>query len=42
MLLKSLADAELGNGKEVLVWFPDKKLLAFGTEPKRSSPISRR
>ncbi|HVY29379.1 MAG TPA: hypothetical protein VHB79_22625 [Polyangiaceae bacterium] len=32
LLLKGLADAELGNGKEVLVWFPNKKLLAFGTE----------
>ena len=32
VLLKALADAELGNGKEVLVWFPEKKLLSFGTE----------
>jgi hypothetical protein len=32
VVLKALADAELGNGKEVLVWFPDKKLLGFGTE----------
>jgi hypothetical protein len=32
VVLKGLADAELGNGKEVLVWFPDKKLLSFGTE----------
>jgi hypothetical protein len=32
LLLKSLADAELGTGKEVLVWFPEKKLMAFGTE----------
>jgi len=33
VLLKGLADAELGSGKEVLVWFPDKKLLSFGSEP---------
>ncbi len=32
VVLKALADAELGNGKEVLVWFPDKRLLSFGTE----------
>jgi hypothetical protein len=32
VLLKGLAEAELGSGKEVLVWFPDKKLLSFGTE----------
>ncbi len=32
VLLKGLAEAELGGGKEVLVWFPDKKLLSFGTE----------
>lgn len=32
VLLKELAEAQLGNGKEVLVWFPDKKLLAFGSE----------
>lgn len=31
-LLKGLAEAELGGGKEVLVWFPDKKLLSVGTE----------
>ena len=33
VLLKGLAEAELGSGKEVLVWFPDKKLLSFGSEP---------
>ena len=33
VLLKALADAELGSGKEVLVWFPDKRILSFGTEP---------
>jgi hypothetical protein len=32
VLLKGLAEAELGTGKDVLVWFPDKKLLTFGTE----------
>lgn len=32
VLLKGLADAELGSGKEVLVWFPEKKLLSFGSE----------
>lgn len=32
LLLKGLADAELGTGKEVLVWFPKHKLLSFGTE----------
>jgi hypothetical protein len=32
VLLKSLAEAELGSGKEVLAWFPDKKLLGVGTE----------
>jgi len=32
VLLKGLADAELGTGKEVLVWFPDKRILSFGTE----------
>ena len=32
MLLKGLADAELGIGREVLVWFPPHQLLAFGTE----------
>jgi hypothetical protein len=32
VLLKGLADAELGTGKEVLVWFPKHKLLSFGTE----------
>jgi hypothetical protein len=32
VLLKGLADAELGGGKEVLVWFPDHKLLTVGTE----------
>jgi hypothetical protein len=32
VLLKGLADAELGGGKEVLVWFPDKKLLSVGSE----------
>jgi hypothetical protein len=32
VLLKGLAEAELGSSKEVLVWFPDKKLLSFGTE----------
>jgi hypothetical protein len=32
ILLKGLAEAELGGGKEVLVWFPEKKLLSFGTE----------
>jgi hypothetical protein len=32
VLLKGLAEAELGNGKEVLVWFPDKHILSFGTE----------
>jgi hypothetical protein len=32
VLLKGLADAELGSGKEVLVWFPDKRILSFGTE----------
>ena len=32
LLLKGLAEAELGSGKEVLVWFPDKKLLTFGSE----------
>jgi len=32
VLLKSLADAELGVGKEVLVWFPQHKLLSFGSE----------
>jgi hypothetical protein len=32
VLLKGLADAELGSAKEVLVWFPDKKLLSVGTE----------
>jgi|GEM_PF-2180869 len=32
VLLKGLAEAELGNGKEVLVWFPEKKLLTFGSE----------
>jgi hypothetical protein len=31
-LLKGLAEAELGSGKEVLVWFPEKKLLTFGNE----------
>ncbi|HXK17303.1 MAG TPA: hypothetical protein VNG33_05865, partial [Polyangiaceae bacterium] len=29
---KGLAEAELGTGKEVLVWFPDKRILSFGTE----------
>jgi hypothetical protein len=32
LLLKGLADAELGTGKEVLVWFPQHKVLSFGTE----------
>jgi hypothetical protein len=32
LLLKGLADAELGTGREVLVWFPQHKLLSFGTE----------
>jgi hypothetical protein len=32
VLLKGLAEAELGTGKEVLVWFPQHQLLAFGTE----------
>lgn len=32
ILLKGLADAELGIGKEVLVWFPEQQLLAFGAE----------
>ena len=32
VLLKGLAEVELGSGKDVLVWFPDKKLLTFGTE----------
>ncbi|HYQ15483.1 MAG TPA: hypothetical protein VEQ58_06995 [Polyangiaceae bacterium] len=32
VLLKGLAEAELGGGKEVLAWFPDKKLLSVGTE----------
>jgi hypothetical protein len=32
VLLKSLADAELGRGKQVLVWFPQQKLLSFGDE----------
>jgi hypothetical protein len=32
VLLKGLAEAELGSGKEVLVWFPEKKLLTFGSE----------
>jgi len=32
VLLKALAEAELGSGKEVLVWFPDKRVLSFGTE----------
>jgi hypothetical protein len=32
VLLKGLADAELGSGKEVLVWFPDQKLIAVGSE----------
>jgi len=32
VLLKSLAEAELGGGREVLAWFPDKKLLGVGTE----------
>jgi hypothetical protein len=32
VLLKGLAEAELGTGKEVLVWFPDKHILSFGTE----------
>jgi hypothetical protein len=33
VLLKGLADAELGTGKEVLVWFPQQQLLAVGSEP---------
>jgi hypothetical protein len=33
VLLKGLADLELGSAKEVLVWFPEKKVLAFGAEP---------
>ncbi len=32
VLLKSLADAELGTGREVLVWFPQHRLLTFGSE----------
>jgi hypothetical protein len=32
VLLKGLAEAELGSGKEVLVWFPEKKLLTVGSE----------
>ncbi len=32
VLLKGLAEAELGGGKEVLVWFPDQKLISVGTE----------
>ncbi|HEY6078075.1 MAG TPA: hypothetical protein VIW29_04695 [Polyangiaceae bacterium] len=32
VLLKSLADSELGTGKELLVWFPDHKLLTLGSE----------
>jgi hypothetical protein len=32
VLLKGLAEAELGTGKEVLVWFPQQKLMAFGTD----------
>jgi len=32
VLLKGLADAELGGGKEVLVWFPDNKLISVGSE----------
>lgn len=32
VLLKGLAEAELGSSKDVLVWFPEKKLLTFGTE----------
>jgi hypothetical protein len=32
VLLKALADAELGSGKEVLAWFPDKKVLGVGSE----------
>ncbi len=33
VLLKGLAEAELGTGKEVLVWFPKHKLLSIGSEP---------
>lgn len=32
VLLKGLADAELGGGKEVLAWFPDQKVLSVGSE----------
>jgi hypothetical protein len=32
VLLKGLADTELGTGKEMLVWFPDHKLLTIGSE----------
>lgn len=32
VLLKGLADAELGSGKEVLVWFPEHKLISVGSE----------
>ena len=39
VLLKSLADAELGVGKEVLAWFPDKKLLM--SVARRSSDLAR-
>jgi hypothetical protein len=31
-LFKALADAELGSGKEVLVWFPKHKLLSLGSD----------
>jgi hypothetical protein len=30
--LKGLADAELGTGKEALLWLPQQRLLAFGSE----------
>jgi hypothetical protein len=32
LLLKGLADVELGTGKEVLVWFPKHKVLSLGSE----------
>jgi hypothetical protein len=33
LLLKELAELELGAGKEALAWFPRQKLLCFGSEP---------